>query len=50
MNVGLSDKFIYLNDDVFFGNHILPEDFYTKSKGQKVFLSWEVPNCNFVDV
>ncbi|XP_028409646.1 N-acetylglucosamine-1-phosphotransferase subunits alpha/beta-like [Dendronephthya gigantea] len=43
---GLSKKFIYLNDDVMFGAEVWPDDFYTHSKGQKVFLSWPVPNCN----
>jgi len=33
---GLSTKFIYLNDDVMFGDHVWPEDFYTHSNGQKV--------------
>ena len=43
---GLSKKFIYLNDDVMFGADVWPDDFYTHAKGQKVFLSWPVPNCN----
>ena len=43
---GLSKKFIYLNDDVFFGTEVWPDDFFTHSKGQKIFLSWPVPNCN----
>ncbi|EFC50785.1 N-acetylglucosamine-1-phosphate transferase [Naegleria gruberi] len=43
---GLSKKFIYLNDDVMFGNDVYPEDFYSHSTGQKVFLSWEVPPCH----
>lgn len=43
---GLSKKFIYLNDDVMFGDEVWPDDFYTHAKGQKVFLSWPVPNCN----
>lgn len=43
---GLSKKFIYLNDDVMFGEEVWPDDFYTHAKGQKVFLSWPVPNCN----
>ncbi|XP_046849520.1 N-acetylglucosamine-1-phosphotransferase subunits alpha/beta-like isoform X2 [Xenia sp. Carnegie-2017] len=43
---GLSKKFIYLNDDVMFGAEVWPDDFYTHSKGQKIFLSWPVPNCN----
>lgn len=33
---GLSQKFIYLNDDVMFGRDVWPDDFYTHSKGQKV--------------
>ena len=43
---GLSKKFIYMNDDVFFGMLVWPDDFYTHSKGHKVFLSWAVPNCH----
>lgn len=35
---GLSQKFIYLNDDVMFGRDVWPDDFYTHSKGQKVLL------------
>uniref|UniRef100_A0A8C6T3L1 N-acetylglucosamine-1-phosphotransferase subunits alpha/beta n=1 Tax=Neogobius melanostomus TaxID=47308 RepID=A0A8C6T3L1_9GOBI len=42
---GLSQKFIYLNDDVMFGKDVWPDDFYTHSKGQKVYLTWPVPNC-----
>ncbi|EFA84682.1 putative glycophosphotransferase [Heterostelium album PN500] len=49
-NVGgkdrLSKKFLYLNDDVMFGRPVYPDDFATKGGGQKVFLSWPVPNCN----
>lgn len=33
---GLSDKFIYLNDDVMFGKEVWPDDFYTHANGQKV--------------
>ncbi|XP_006821287.1 N-acetylglucosamine-1-phosphotransferase subunits alpha/beta-like [Saccoglossus kowalevskii] len=43
---GLSQKFIYLNDDVMFGKEVWPDDFYTHSNGQKVYLTWPVPNCN----
>lgn len=43
---GLSDQFIYLNDDVMFGGPIFPDDFVTHAGGQNVFLSWAVPNCN----
>ncbi|KAA8580299.1 hypothetical protein FQN60_005834, partial [Etheostoma spectabile] len=42
---GLSQKFIYLNDDVMFGREVWPDDFYSHSKGQKVYLTWPVPNC-----
>ncbi|GAM23564.1 hypothetical protein SAMD00019534_067390 [Acytostelium subglobosum LB1] len=43
---GLSKKFLYLNDDVMFGRPVYPDDFLTQGGGQKVFLSWPVPNCN----
>ena len=43
---GLSQKFIYLNDDVMFADDVWPDDFYTHAKGQKIYLTWPVPNCN----
>ncbi|XP_050410392.1 N-acetylglucosamine-1-phosphotransferase subunits alpha/beta isoform X1 [Patella vulgata] len=43
---GLSDKFIYMNDDVMFGQEVWPDDFYSQSTGHKVYLTWPVPNCN----
>nr|7S6N_A Chain A, N-acetylglucosamine-1-phosphotransferase (GNPT) alpha (GNPTAB) catalytic domain,N-acetylglucosamine-1-phosphotransferase subunit beta [Danio rerio]7S6N_B Chain B, N-acetylglucosamine-1-phosphotransferase (GNPT) alpha (GNPTAB) catalytic domain,N-acetylglucosamine-1-phosphotransferase subunit beta [Danio rerio]7SJ2_A Chain A, N-acetylglucosamine-1-phosphotransferase subunit alpha,N-acetylglucosamine-1-phosphotransferase (GNPT) alpha (GNPTAB) catalytic domain,N-acetylglucosamine-1-phosph len=46
---GLSQKFIYLNDDVMFGKDVWPDDFYSHSKGQKVYLTWPVPNDTFAD-
>lgn len=33
---GLSDRFLYLNDDVMFGKPVWPEDFFTEIRGQKV--------------
>lgn len=42
---GLSKKFVYLNDDVMFGTEVWPDDFYTHSKGQKIYEAWPVPNC-----
>ena len=33
---GLSDKFIYMNDDVMFGKEVWPDDFFTHAHGQKV--------------
>ncbi|GFG35565.1 hypothetical protein Cfor_07589 [Coptotermes formosanus] len=43
---GLSRKFLYLNDDVMFGKEVWPDDFVTNSNGQKVYLSWPVPDCS----
>ena len=43
---GLSQKFIYMNDDVMFADDVWPDDFYTHAKGQKIYLTWPVPNCN----
>jgi UDP-N-acetylglucosamine-lysosomal-enzyme len=42
---GLSKKFIYMNDDVMFGQDIGPDDFYTHTRGQKAYLAWQVPHC-----
>lgn len=42
---GLTQKFIYFNDDVFLASDVWPDDFIT-SRGQRVYLSWEVPKCN----
>lgn len=42
---GLSRHFIYMNDDVFFGREVWPDDFYTRSHGYKVYLTWPVPDC-----
>lgn len=43
---GLSPKFVYLNDDVMFADDVWPDDFYTHANGQKIYLTWPVPNCN----
>ena len=42
---GLSKKFIYFNDDVFLGSPTLPEDFYTLSGAQRLYMAWDVPKC-----
>jgi UDP-N-acetylglucosamine-lysosomal-enzyme len=42
---GLSRHFLYLNDDVMFGNHIEMEDFWSHGKGHQIYLSWNIPNC-----
>ncbi|XP_020291371.1 N-acetylglucosamine-1-phosphotransferase subunits alpha/beta isoform X2 [Pseudomyrmex gracilis] len=43
---GISDKFLYFNDDVMLGAEIWPEDFLTQANGQKVYLAWWVPDCS----
>ncbi|KAK9818491.1 hypothetical protein WJX74_001230 [Apatococcus lobatus] len=42
---GLSNKFLYFNDDVFLMKPVYPDDFYTLSGGQKLFFTWDVPPC-----
>lgn len=42
---GLSSNFLYLNDDVFFGAPVFPEDFVSPTGTQLVYLSWNVPDC-----
>lgn len=37
---GLSRRFVYLNDDVFFGTDTWPDDFFTHAQGQKVYLAY----------
>lgn len=43
---GLSDKFLYFNDDVFLGSRVHPEDFVSQRGVQKVYFAWEVPLCS----
>jgi len=43
---GLASKFVYFNDDVMLGSDIWPEDFYTTRGGQKIYLTWELPQCS----
>ncbi|XP_033190663.1 N-acetylglucosamine-1-phosphate transferase subunits alpha and beta [Bombus vancouverensis nearcticus] len=45
---GISDKFLYFNDDVMLGAEVWPEDFITQASGQKVYLAWWVPDCSDV--
>ncbi|XP_054001470.1 N-acetylglucosamine-1-phosphotransferase subunits alpha/beta [Hylaeus anthracinus] len=45
---GISDKFLYFNDDVMLGAEAWPEDFITQAGGQKVYLAWWVPDCSDV--
>lgn len=41
----LSKRFIYINDDIFLGSNVYPEDFYTDSDGVRIYLAWLVPDC-----
>lgn len=45
---GISDKFLYFNDDVMLGAQVWPEDFITQANGQKIYLAWWVPDCSDV--
>eukprot|EP00466_Bigelowiella_natans_P020202 jgi/Bigna1/69357/fgenesh1_pg.8_\ len=42
---GLSQKFLYFNDDVMLGSPVWPRDFWTHEKGQKIYLAWDSPTC-----
>ncbi|KAM7344813.1 N-acetylglucosamine-1-phosphate transferase subunits alpha and beta isoform 2-T3 [Cochliomyia hominivorax] len=41
----LSKRFIYLNDDIFLGGELYPEDLYTDSEGVRIYQAWIVPDC-----
>ncbi|XP_059093508.1 N-acetylglucosamine-1-phosphotransferase subunits alpha/beta-like [Tigriopus californicus] len=43
---GLSERFLYMNDDVMLGKEVWPEDFVTDDKGFKIRFSWDLPDCN----
>uniref|UniRef100_A0A182JKZ0 Uncharacterized protein n=1 Tax=Anopheles atroparvus TaxID=41427 RepID=A0A182JKZ0_ANOAO len=42
---GLSRHFLYLNDDIFLGAPLYPDDLLTLAEGVKVFTAWIVPDC-----
>ncbi|XP_043196593.1 N-acetylglucosamine-1-phosphotransferase subunits alpha/beta-like [Amphibalanus amphitrite] len=42
---GLSEHFLYFNDDVLLGQPVWPEDFLVPGGGYNVFLAWRVPDC-----
>ncbi|CAI5735989.1 unnamed protein product [Hyaloperonospora brassicae] len=42
---GLSDMFLYFNDDVFLGSPVRPEDFVSQAGVQKAYFAWEIPQC-----
>lgn len=41
----LSSRFLYLNDDIFLGSKLYPEDLYTDSEGVRIYHAWLVPDC-----
>uniref|UniRef100_A0A1I8PQB2 LNR domain-containing protein n=1 Tax=Stomoxys calcitrans TaxID=35570 RepID=A0A1I8PQB2_STOCA len=41
----LSPRFLYLNDDIFLGSDLYPEDLYTNSEGVRVYQAWLAPDC-----
>ncbi|XP_065369836.1 N-acetylglucosamine-1-phosphotransferase subunits alpha/beta isoform X2 [Calliphora vicina] len=41
----LSKRFIYLNDDIFLGSELFPEDLYNDSEGVRIYQAWIVPDC-----
>lgn len=41
----LSKRFLYLNDDVYVGCDIYPDDLYTHGGGVTVFTAWNLPEC-----
>lgn len=43
---GLSEYFLYFNDDVFLGDVVYPYDLMDLQHGQFFFASWSVPECN----
>lgn len=42
---GLSNRFIYFNDDVFLGKPMYLEDFLSQSYGYFIYLAWPLPMC-----
>ena len=42
---GLSEHFIYLNDDIFFGKEVWPDDFISEDGTQTIYLTYPVPDC-----
>nr|XP_057919911.1 N-acetylglucosamine-1-phosphotransferase subunits alpha/beta-like isoform X2 [Doryrhamphus excisus] len=42
---GISQKFIYLNDDIMLGKDVWLDDFYNPSNGQKVYVTSPIHPC-----
>ncbi|KDO35530.1 hypothetical protein SPRG_00376 [Saprolegnia parasitica CBS 223.65] len=43
---GLSEYFLYFNDEMFLGAPVTPEDFMGRDGTQNVYPAWEIPYCN----
>lgn len=41
----LSKRFLYMNDDIFLGAPLYPEDLYTQSDGVRIYTAWTLPDC-----
>ena len=44
---GLSEHFLYFNDDMLLADRVVPSDFVTPSRAVKVYLSFSVPRCAY---
>ncbi|XP_051911365.1 N-acetylglucosamine-1-phosphotransferase subunits alpha/beta-like [Hippocampus zosterae] len=42
----ISQKFLYLNDDMMFGKDAWLDNFYTPTDGQKIYLDWPLAACS----
>lgn len=42
---GLSQRFVYFNDDIFLGAPTYPEDFRSASRGFLIYMAWPLPTC-----
>ncbi|KDO19754.1 hypothetical protein SPRG_15088 [Saprolegnia parasitica CBS 223.65] len=43
---GLSEYFLYLNDDMLLGAPVSPDDFMSRSGTQNIYLAWKAPACS----
>ena len=43
---GLSENFLYLNDDILLNQPISIHDFYDPLDGWRIYLAWDVPQCS----
>ena len=42
---GLSENFLYLNDDILLNQPVSIHDFYDPLDGWRIYLAWDVPQC-----